>query len=861
MTSGNHIRAIGDEAARDAHAETVGTTETAADAEHSSGADASLADTVIGYEDDELNLEEYEELSDISRPWLAPTLAIGVIVAWTALYGWAMQDQLLGAASVAPREWTRWIIDWSVPVLLVGVAYLLFMRNSQSEANRFAATAALLSQESAQLEDRLTVVNRELSLAREFLASQSRELESLGRIASERISTHAGELQSLIKNNGEQVDKIGSASETALGNMTRLRDDLPVVANSARDVSNQVGNAGRTAQEQLDKLVGGFERLNTFGSASENQVTALGTRVGDTLGGFENQLARIEQFVSSRFEALSQQTEEYRTAIGASESEALAAMTERVSLLQSETKAIGTKLIDAEKGAMEQVRASKEAMQAEITAMVETLDRLDRHAVTASQTRIRELHEEAGRFDDKLAQRDIKFQEEMARRQDEFETREAQSTEVLAQRLSELDEALTERREAQVTETEKLVAQSSAMGERLNELNALITQVGEHSENTRTSLGEGLGTLEEQLASKREALAETESQLESLTDASVRLLEIIQSGARHSREDLPEAIQTAAAELGSVEERAVALSGVMFRTTQHGGELSDYLTKTRDQIESADTSLQGLQNQLGEQAEETLAKLQGLRGKLDQLTGDGERFATETQDNLNTALATLEAATEAAFTALDTGAKEKVSGLAETIGAEAVEALERSLRNETAETIGALEQAAAHASGVGREATIQLRDQLAMVNELTGNLEQRIARARELAEEQVNNDFSRRMALITDSLNSNAIDITSALATEVSDTAWDNYLKGDRGIFTRRAVRLIDSGESREIAELYQADETFKANVSRYIHDFEAMLRSMLSTREGNALSVTVLGSDMGKLYVVLAQSIERFRN
>jgi len=34
----------------------------------------------------------------------------------------------------------------------------------------------------------------------------------------------------------------------------------------------------------------------------------------------------------------------------------------------------------------------------------------------------------------------------------------------------------------------------------------------------------------------------------------------------------------------------------------------------------------------------------------------------------------------------------------------------------------------------------------------------------------------------------------------------------------------------------------------------------MLSTRDGNALSVTLLSSDMGKLYVALAQSIERLR-
>lgn len=861
MTGGNHIRAIGDEAAHDATEQTDRHAETDRDASSDSVSETSLADAVIGYEEDELSLEQYEEMPSPDRPFFTIGIPVLAIALWTGFYGWAMQSELAGAAGAAPREWARWFIDWSIPVLLVGVAYLLFMRNSRAEARRFASTAGLLSAESAQLENRLTVVNRELSLAREFLASQSRELESLGRIASERISSHADELQKLIKDNGAQVDRIGNTSETALGNMTRLRDDLPVVANSARDVSNQIGNTGRIAQEQLEKLVAGFERLNEFGSASETQVASLGHRVGNVLNEFEGQLKRIEHIVTERFKALSDETDTYRATINDAETEALGALNERIGLLQSETKAISAKLREAEVEAMEKVQQRKASVHESVLDMLKGLDRVDRDAVAATQKRITQASEQIEFFDDKLAQRDIKFKEELAKRQDEFETREAQSTEVLAQRLAELDEALAERREAQTAETEKLVAHSQAMSEQLAQLSEQIETIAEASETTRTSLGEGLGALEEQLASKREALGETESQLDKLTESSIRLLEIIQSGAKQSREDLPEAIQTAATALGSVEERASALNGVMLQTSEHGSTLSDYLIKTRADIDSTDTSLRALQSQLSDQAEETLAKLQGLRSGLDKLTHDGDRFANDTQDRLCEALATLETATESAFLALDTGAKEKVAALGETLGGEAVEALERSLRTESAETIGALEQAAAHASGVGREATIQLRDQLAMVNELTGNLEQRVARARELAEEQVNNDFARRMALITDSLNSNAIDIANALSTEVSDTAWDAYLKGDRGIFTRRAVRLIDSGDSREIADLYQQDESFKANVSRYIHDFEAMLRSMLSTRDGNALSVTVLGSDMGKLYVVLAQSIERFRN
>ncbi|MBV7260228.1 ATPase [Erythrobacter sp. WH158] len=813
------------------------------------------------------DVEEYDLYEDDFEngsgrlTWVAPAFAILVVAGWTALYGWAMRAELAAAASAAPAQWTRWIIDWSVPVLLVAVTWLIAMRNSRAEAKRFANTASALSEESTRLEGRLNVVNRELSLAREFLGAQSRELESLGRIASEKLTTHASELQDLIKNNGKQVDRIGSASETALDNMTKLRDDLPVVANSARDVSNQVGNAGRTAQEQLEKLVTGFERLNQFGSASENQVTALGEKVGQTLSGFEGQLAQIDSLVSNRFAALQTEAGAYRDEIGEAEEHALSAMNKRIIVLQSEAKAVSATLRQAEVGALEQLRAAKSRIGDEVTTMVDSLDRLDQKAIAAAQQRLSEMQADADRFEEALTKRDARFVEEMERKQAGFDTREAQATEVLAQRLSDLDEAIAERREVQTAETEKLVAHTVEMTQQLDQLGELIGKVSEHGESTRTNLTSGLEDLDAQIEAKRAALAETEAQLDGLTESGIRLLEIIQSGAKHSREDLPAAIKGASDELGAVEARATELSGLMLQASQHGSELSEYLVTTRETVSETESSIETLQTKLGEQAEETLAKLQGLRSGFALLSDESQSMAGETQDALREALEKLETATNAAFAALDEGARSKVIALADGIGKDAVEALERSLRTSSAETIGKLEQAAAHASGVGREATVQLRDQLVKVNELTGNLEQRIADAREQAEEQINNDFARRMSLITDSLNSNAIDIASALSEEVSDTAWDAYLKGDRGIFTRRAVRLIDSNEAREIADLYQRDDAFKGNVSRFIHDFEKMLRSMLSTRDGNALGVTVLGSDMGKLYVVLAQSIERFRN
>jgi hypothetical protein len=225
------------------------------------------------------------------------------------------------------------------------------------------------------------------------------------------------------------------------------------------------------------------------------------------------------------------------------------------------------------------------------------------------------------------------------------------------------------------------------------------------------------------------------------------------------------------------------------------------------------------------------------------------------------ALADLSTAARDAVSGLENGTATAIREIAARLGKESGAAIDAAMQARVAEAAGQLEQAAAQAAGVSREAAIQLRNQLAKVNELTGNLENRVAHARQQAEEQIDNDFARRVALITESLNSNSIDIAKALSADVADTAWSAYLKGDRGIFTRRTVSLIDSGEARAISQLYESDHEFKGHVSRYIHDFESMLRQMLSTRDGHALGVTLLSSDMGKLYVALAQAIERLRN
>jgi hypothetical protein len=146
------------------------------------------------------------------------------------------------------------------------------------------------------------------------------------------------------------------------------------------------------------------------------------------------------------------------------------------------------------------------------------------------------------------------------------------------------------------------------------------------------------------------------------------------------------------------------------------------------------------------------------------------------------------------------------------------------------------------------------------IGRTASTLEQHLEKVQEderLAESEA---FARRASVLIDSLHSASIDVGRILSDEVDDRAWAAYLKGDRGVFTRKAVRLLSSGELRLVGQQFAGDPEFAASVTRYVRDFEAMLRRVSAEQEGGMMAVTLLSSDMGRLYTALAQVVERRR-
>ena len=509
---------------------------------------------------------------------------------------------------------------------------------------------------------------------------------------------------------------------------------------------------------------------------------------------------------------------------------------------------------------MEGLSRSKERFYQELKDVVGQLDTLDAQAVNSARERVEALHAEAGEFEDRLRLRDDSFKSEIEARQKEFAEREAASVEAISARLADLDQALTERAEIHEKRNRKLAHQSSLIASQVEELKGLYEGASQSATAAEGSLNQSLDGLKARVTQGEAELDRTGKVVASLTDASMRLMEIIDSSSERAKTEFPKAIEEATGLLTGVEDRTVMLSTAMQETAARSERLSRSIKDAQDALDNTGTAIEELDSKLGSHANSMRAKLDELHAAVRALDSDGAELTERTQKELGGAISGLEASIQAAFSSMEEGAQGRLARIADDISTTAAGSVERSLSSKIEDIMTRIEARAQAATGASKEAADQLRDQLKEVNGLASNLELRVAKAREQAELKNDSNFAHRMAMVTESLNSHSIDITTALSSEVTDTAWAAYLKGDRGIFTRRAVKLLDHTEAREIATLYQSDETFRGNVNRYIHDFETMLANMLSTRDGNALGVTMLGSDIGKLYVALAQAIERLR-
>ena len=379
-------------------------------------------------------------------------------------------------------------------------------------------------------------------------------------------------------------------------------------------------------------------------------------------------------------------------------------------------------------------------------------------------------------------------------------------------------------------------------GARTRRLGEALGQLWTHAERTMTSLNDG-GTAATTLINRTETL-----------HAAIRaaLVDI--------DETLPGAMMKLEGDASRARDAAAAAAPDVERLGASAAAAADALGSANAEIDARRTAIDGITDRI-------TARLAGARHEaeaLDAVVADVDAkaatLADATSPKLVDALIRVrETAGQAAQRAREAlGAI--VPHSANALGEASRVALDAAVGDAVEGQIARVNAAAESAVEAARIAAARLDDQLARVADTSASVEAHVAAGKAEVEASDRDSLSKRVALLIDSLNSTAIDISKLMSNEPGDSAWAAYLRGDRGVFTRRAVKLLESGEARTIARSYEESAEFRDQVNRYVHDFEALLRPILATRDGQALGVVLLSSEMGKLYVGLAQAIERLR-
>lgn len=638
---------------------------------------------------------------------------------------------------------------------------------------------------------------------------EAQSLEALLEVLSQRIVDSRSELaktaQDLMQLGDDATGRLGGITREFDGSSERLKrhgEALDRAALTARnDIAVILDDLPR-AEESARQLAA---QLRSAGAESSDRTAQLGQQVGD----LAQRTREADSLIGEAADRLSARLSEIEIAGARAAAQVGEADASFNGALDS--------LLDRTSSSLEEIRSGIDAQAAAVAALV-------------------------GQASAGMGQAGADAAESLASHIDHANS----SLEGLSDRVAEQERA-SQRMIAEIDRGLSLIDQ------RFTELAAEGDERATHFLDSLTRARTELDSLAAQASSQDNALGSLADRTAALRESIERLTGEIREGAgvalgeaQGGAERLAQTTETIRPNIGWIRDATVE-AGQRLHTT--GVEIGEYQQRFAELLRSVDEGVGGAQSKMTE-----------LASVMAQVEREAASLTAETGPSLVAALVQVkEAAGHAAQRARE-AIEAVIPETAGKLSEQTRKALEQVIRESVEERLRNVESVAARAVDSARAASDRLTQQMLTLGQSAAALEAHIEQTSKDQREKESEAFARRVAMLIDSMNSAAIDVGKIMSDEIDDKAWGAYLKGNRGVFTSRAVRLIGGSETRALRAHYESDIEFQRSVNRYVHDFEEMLRRVLAEREGGMIAVTLMSSDMGKLYAALAQAIDKRR-
>ncbi len=412
--------------------------------------------------------------------------------------------------------------------------------------------------------------------------------------------------------------------------------------------------------------------------------------------------------------------------------------------------------------------------------------------------------------------------------------------------LASQAESIEARLQAQIATAELLGTQAERS---FKLLDARLTHSADTSQSTLDSLGTRIQTvtatmsaLVEPLRETRAATAELESGVASLRESALQTVDILAETLPVRTVEASKAADTMTTELralASIIDEAHAKAAALADPIAHSRaallEATEGYAAQRIAIETAGQALvveleqaRQLISQVEDQTRDTsLAAASRLVDAMTRVREVAQQTAGTMRETLDGVIGEARASLA---TAADTAMRQSFAG---PIVAQAREA----------ETIAQAASERTAASMAALAGTLKLLDSRA--SERSASLEEAASR-----------DLLAAATLLTDRLASKAVSIASALGKPMTDADWAQWRSGERSMFNRRAISMLEKRESRAVKALLASDPEFADAARHYTADFDALVARMGQSPHSPVASA-LLSSEPGRLAAALIEVLE----
>jgi len=641
------------------------------------------------------------------------------------------------------------------------------------------------------------------------MRSEARSLEALLEVLSQRITDSRSELTMM----AQHLMQLGDEATGKLGGITREFDSSSEKLKSHGDALDRAAEAARN---DIAVLLEDLPRAEETARSVAEQLRSVGSESTAKVNAFSQQIDKLADRTRTADEMVAEAADRLADRLSEIEN-ASSAASARVGEAQAAYAGTLDTLLARTSETLEQIRSGIDVQATAVAALVAQASAgIGKAGAVAAESLAANIDHASSSLEGlsgRVAEQDRASQQMIVEIDRGLALIDQRFTELAAngdERANRFLESLTRAR----TELDTLAAQSSTQEDAIGSMAERTRTLRESIERLAAEVRDNVGV----------AIGEAQGNAERLAEAAAAAKPDI-GWLRDSTVDASERLAATSAAITDQRERFAALLGSL-----DGG------------------------------VEDAQSKLALLASTLAQVEREATSLSSETGPALINSLVQVK---EAAAHAADRAREAIHAVIPESAGKlseEAAQALDRVIRESIEDRLRGVETMAARAVESAREASDRLTGQMITLGQTASALEAHIEQTGKEQREKDSEAFAKRVALLIDSMHSAAIDVGKIMADEIDDKAWNSYLKGNRGVFTSRAVRLIDGSETRAIRAHYDEDAEFQRSVNRYVADFESMLRRVLAERDGGMIAVTLMSSDMGKLYAALAHAIDKRR-